>query len=266
MTKRAWDCVLSHWTFASLAMVLWIVAFCPGFAGLAAGAEDPAASTPAASTPAAEATDNHSKTEKSDVAGHGGDAKHSTGHTAGGHDDHAHPGHKGMGQAQAVDWRSDLAIYSFVVFLLLMAVLTKFAWGPISQALDQREESIADNIASAQRAAAEAKSMLGEYEAKLANAADQVRAMLEEARRDAETTKGEIINEAKVAAQQEHDRALRDIRTATDGAMKQLAEKSADLATELAGKMLRAQMNKADHSRLVQESLAQFVAGSASNN
>jgi F-type H+-transporting ATPase subunit b len=183
-----------------------------------------------------------------------------------GHGDHAHPGHKGMGPAEAVDWRSDLAIYSFVVFLLLMAVLTKFAWGPISAALDQREAGIADNIASAQRAADDAKLMLAEYERKLASAADQVRAMLEEARRDAESTKAEIVNEAKVAAQQEQDRAVREVRTAAESAMQELATKSADLATDLAGKILRAQLSKADHARLVQETVANFIASEPSKN
>jgi F-type H+-transporting ATPase subunit b len=187
---------------------------------------------------------------------------HETSTAADAHDDH-HAHLKGVhpeGKVSPERWRSDLAIYSFVVFLLLMAILTKFAWGPIGKALDEREAGIASNIAKAQGAADEAKAMLANYEKKLAGAADEVRAMLEEARRDAETTKTQILAEAKVAAQQESDRAIREVQTARDGALKELAEKSADLATDLAGKMLRAQMSKADHSRLVQETVSQFVS------
>jgi F-type H+-transporting ATPase subunit b len=200
------------------------------------------------------------KSEHSEKADH--DAKAGTHTAADAHDHHgAHgEGFHPVGASSPAQWRSDLAIYSFVVFILLMAILTKFAWGPISAALDQREAGIASNIAKAQGAADEAKAMLANYEKKLAGAADEVRAMLEEARRDAESTKTQILAEAKAAAQQESDRAIREVQTARDGALKELAEKSADLATDLAGKMLRAQMSKADHSRLVQETVSQFVS------
>ena len=140
----------------------------------------------------------------------------------------------------AVD--ADLAVWTFVVFLVLFGVLWKFAWGPIAEALDRREHHIAENIAASQRAQEDAKNMLAEYERKLAGAADQVRQMLEEARKDAEGVKQQIVAEAKTAAQQEHQRAMRDIRTATDAAVKELSQRSADLAIELAGKMISAKL------------------------
>src|SRR5262245_29807260 len=77
---------------------------------------------------------------------------------------------------------TDLAVWTFVVFFVLLAVLAKFAWGPITEALDKRERHIAENIAAAQRAQDDARNMLAGYERKLAGAADEVRAMLEEAR------------------------------------------------------------------------------------
>jgi len=179
---------------------------------------------------------------------------------------HSTPGHKGMAaKAEVADWKSDLAIYSFVVFVILMTILTKFAWKPISEALDKREATVADNIAKAQRAADEAKVMLAQYQQQLAGAADQVRGMLEEARRDAESTKAEIIDEAKKAAGAEHDRAVRDIKTATDAALSQLAEKSADLAVDLAGKMLQAKLTKADHQQLVADGVKKFLAEPSKN-
>lgn len=181
----------------------------------------------------------------------------------GGHADA--PGMKGATAAQVADWKTDLAVYSFVVFIILMAILTKFAWKPISEALDKREASVADNIAKAQRAADEAKVMLAQYQQQLAGAADQVRTMLDEARKDAETTKASIIDEAKKSAEAEHDRAMRDIKAATDGALSQLAEKSADLAVDLAGKMLQAKLTKADHQQLVAEGVKKFLAEPSKN-
>jgi F-type H+-transporting ATPase subunit b len=179
---------------------------------------------------------------------------------------HTVPGMNGMPEhSKPADWRNDLAIYSLVVFLLLMTILTKFAWKPISEALDKRERDVADNIAKAQRAADEAKVMLAQYQAQLASAADQVRGMLDEARRDAESTKVSIIEEAKKSAEAEHDRALRDIKAATDGALHQLAEKSADLAVDLAGKMLQAKLTKSDHQQLVADGVKKFLAEPSKN-
>lgn len=176
------------------------------------------------------------------------------------------PGMKDMPvNSKPADWRSDLAIYSFVVFIILMTILTKFAWKPISDALDKREQTVASNIAKAQGAADEAKVMLAQYQQQLAGAADQVRAMLDEARRDAETTKTAIIDEAKKSAEAEHDRAVRDIKTATDSALSQLAEKSADLAVDLAGKVLQAKLTKADHQQLVADGVKKFLAEPSKN-
>lgn len=161
---------------------------------------------------------------------------------------------------------ADLAFWTFAVFLVLFAVLAKFAWGPIAAALEKREHAISENIEAAKRTHEEARSLLSEYERKLAGAADQVREMLEEARRDADHTKQDIVNEAKTAAKAEHDRALRDIRTAADAAVKDLSQRSTDLAIELAGKFISAKLTPEERSRLVQDSLSKFAAASPSQN
>ncbi len=90
--------------------------------------------------------------------------------------------------------------------------------------------------------------------------------MLDEARHDAESTKQEIVAEAKSAAQAEHQRAMRDIRTATDAAVEELSQRSADLAVELAGKIISAKLTPEERSRLVQDSLTKFAAAAPSRN
>jgi len=153
-----------------------------------------------------------------------------------------------------------------IVFLVLLAILGKFAWGPIVAGLEKREQRIAESIAAAERAHEEAKLLLAEYDRKLAGAAEQVRLMLEEARKDAEQTKLEIIAEAKEAAKLEFDRGRRELQRATDQALKELSERATNLAVELAGKIVRAQLNQQDHARLVQEAMAEFVSSGPSVN
>ncbi len=159
----------------------------------------------------------------------------------------------------------DLAIWTAVIFVLLLLVLGKFAWPPIMQALDEREKGIADNIAAAEAKHVEAKELLTQYEARLASAAEEVRELLDEARRDAEHTKTQIVNEARQAAQAEHDRSMRDVQQATDVAMKQLAEKSASLAIELAGKVVGDELTQTHQDRLVREALGKLAASPSEN-
>lgn len=176
----------------------------------------------------------------------------------GAHGGHAmHLGEEGVSNSPA-EFKSDLAIFSFVVFLLLLGILSKFAWGPISRGLEQREHHIAGQIAAAERANQEAKAMLAEYERKLAAAADEVRAILDEARRDASHTQQEILAQAKADAVTEMDRAKREVQTAKDQALRELAETSANLAVELAGKIIRTRLDPHQHAELVGEALARF--------
>jgi F-type H+-transporting ATPase subunit b len=203
------------------------------------------------------------------------DAGSAVGQTPPAEKEHADPAHKDGGNGahngdhampNPLGFDPDLAIWTVIIFVVLFLVLKKFAWKPIAHALEQRERAIESNIAKAENAASEARAMLSEYEKKLAGASDEVRAMLEEARRDAEQTKQEIVAEARVAARQEQDRALRDIGTAKDQALKELAERSADLAVELTGKLIRNKLTPEDHSGLVQEALNKFVAVPPSRN
>jgi F-type H+-transporting ATPase subunit b len=144
--------------------------------------------------------------------------------------------------------------------------LWKFAWGPIVAALERREEMVANHIREAERNHEEAKLLLAEYERKLSDAANEVRELMEEARRDAEHTKQEILAEAKTAAEAEKARALRDIDLAADSAIESLRGRSVELAVELAGKIVQAQLSKDDHARLITEAMSKFPAAAAQTN
>jgi len=149
-----------------------------------------------------------------------------------------------------------IAVWSFAVFLGLLGVLTKFAWKPIMQGLEKREEGIARQIAETKAANEEAKRMLASYERRLAEASEEVRGMLDEARRDAESTKQSIVAEARKAAEDERNRATHEIRLAKDDALSQIAAKAGHLAVEVAGKFLRDKLGAEDQARLVRDSVA----------
>ena len=153
-------------------------------------------------------------------------------------------------------FQTDLALWTLAVFSLLLFLLTRFAWKPIMEGLAKREQGIADTIAATRAANEEAKQMLASYERRLAEAADEVRGMLEEARRDSEATRQAIVAEARKAADDEQARAKREIGLATDDALSRIAERAGELAVDVAGKFLRDKLSTDDHARLVRDSVA----------
>lgn len=181
-------------------------------------------------------------------------------------DTHGSEGGEGAGSFNPLAWQTDLAIWTAAVFLFLLVVLWLFAWGPIADGLQRRENRIAEDIASAERSNQEARQLLADYQQRLANAEEEVRRMIDSARRDAERVGQQVVEKARAAAEAEHQRALADIETATAGAMKELAERSATLAVELAGKIVGSRLDPSSHSRLIEQAVAGFARGNSGKN
>lgn len=162
----------------------------------------------------------------------------------------------------SLEWiQQDLAVWTGVVFLLLLVILTKFAWKPIVEGLDKRERNLANQIDQAEAANQKAKDLLADYERKLVEAQEQVRGIMDQGRRDAEQAGRELIEKAKEEAKAEYQRGLAQIDAATSAAIKELGDQSAALAVDLAGKIVRSKLDPADHARLIEQAVAGFVQG-----
>lgn len=198
-------------------------------------------------------SDGHGDDGHAEAAGHGDDG-HGGGH---GHDEsnlvhaNASPNLKNI-----LGFEPDLAVFSFIVFALLVLTLWKFAFGPIIKGLNAREENIQKQIQTAQEAAGKAETMLAEYESKLANAANEANEIVAEGRRDAETTRDRIVAEAEDAAQREKERALNEIEIAKNAALQAVAEQATDMAVGLAGDIIGSELDRDDHEQLIQQALS----------
>jgi len=149
-------------------------------------------------------------------------------------------------------------IWTVLIFFTVVVVLGKFAWGPMLKALQNRENFIRDSLTSAQRDQKEAKERLNEYEQKLENAKEDVTAMIETGRSDGEQLKRQIEGEARTNAEQMIERARREMTTARDEALKELYDRSSQLAIGMAGNVLKRQLTPEDHQKLVEETLAEM--------
>jgi F-type H+-transporting ATPase subunit b len=164
-----------------------------------------------------------------------------------------------------ITFKLDLSVWTAVVFLVVLAILSKYAWGPIADGLQKRENDIAGQIAEAQQRNEEARHILADYEKKLAAARDEVRVLIDDGRRDSEKVGQQVLEKAREESAIERQRAVQQIETATAAALKELAERSATLAVELAGKIVGAHLQAADHSRLIEQSLAEFARSNKIN-
>ncbi|MBC8873786.1 MAG: F0F1 ATP synthase subunit B [Planctomycetes bacterium] len=159
---------------------------------------------------------------------------------------------------RAEEWRYDMALCTFAVFVLLLTLLTVFAWKPIMAALEKREQGIVARIEDAERGAQEAAEKLKQYEAKLAEAADEAAAIVAKGRRDADAIADRIRDEAHQDAVKERERAIADIGAAKNAALSEITAQSADLAVLLAGRIVRREISADEHATLISDALKQF--------
>lgn len=164
---------------------------------------------------------------------------------------HAEPG-------APMDFVGDLAIWSLVTFVVYLIVLKKAAWGPLIQGLDQRESKMKQQIADAESARVKAEAMLAEHAKKLEAVQDEVKAILAEARRDAEYTKQDIVAAANKEAEATRKRAVEDIEHARDVAMKELFDFVSGKVILASEQVLGRALSNDDQNRLVQEALNQI--------
>jgi F-type H+-transporting ATPase subunit b len=150
------------------------------------------------------------------------------------------------------------AVWTLVIFLTVVVVLGKFAWGPILKGLQARESYILESLEKAKREREQAEARLKEYEDRLAQARTEATAIVDEGRRDAEVLKNKILEEARREAEQERERTKREIRIATDTATKELYALSARLATDMAGRIIRKELTPQDHERLIADSIQEL--------
>lgn len=149
------------------------------------------------------------------------------------------------------------AIWTLGIFLIVVLVLGKFAWGPILALLQQREEFIHKSLADAKRDREEAETRLREYTASIQGARAEAAAIVEEARRDAERLRQDLRQRAKTEAETMIQNAERQIQLETARAVQQIRGEAVDLSVQIASKIIQRNLSKEDNERLIQDTLKQ---------
>jgi len=151
-----------------------------------------------------------------------------------------------------------VAIWTLVVFVIVLVLLGKFLWGPILNGLQSRESFIVKSLKEADEANKQAKAQLAQYTQQLEAARSEATSIVEEGRRDAEVQKRTIKEEARKEADAMIERAKREIGIARDTAVSDLYNLGSKLATDVAGKIINRELKPEDHESLIRESIAEL--------
>ncbi|AMX00904.1 F0F1 ATP synthase subunit B [Rummeliibacillus stabekisii] len=157
----------------------------------------------------------------------------------------AHPG---------VNWGDILA--TLVVFIVLMLLLKKFAWGPLMGIMQQREEQVAGDLEAAEKSRQETKQLLEEQRSLLKEARVEAQAIVENAKKQADLQKEEIVSAARNEAVRLQESAKRDIETEKGKAIAALREEVVSLSVLAASKVLNKEVSEEDNRSLIEETIA----------
>ena len=147
------------------------------------------------------------------------------------------------------------AVWTVIIFLVLLAVLYPTAWKSVLKGLKDREQRIRNDIAEAEASRAKAEATLREYNTQLAAAETRVREMLNSATKDGERIATEIRMRAQKDAEEAKTRATKEIESAKTQALAEIYQTAAELSTSIAEKILRRNINAEDQKDLVKRSL-----------
>jgi F-type H+-transporting ATPase subunit b len=148
-------------------------------------------------------------------------------------------------------------IAQIVNVLLLLFLLSRFAFKPITAMLDQRAERIRDSLEAADRARQEAAQSQANIQAQIDTARREGQAIIEHASRAAEQLRQEMVEVARKEAEALLVRAQADFALERERAMAELRRQFADLTITAAGRVINQSLDASAHQRLIEEVLEQ---------
>jgi F-type H+-transporting ATPase subunit b len=156
------------------------------------------------------------------------------------------------------DINPGLMVWTVITFVVLVIVLSKYAWKPLLKSLQDREDMIRQALDQAEKARTEAAELLKQNERNLAKAEEEYQKIIREGKSFAEKLKDEVVARAHQQAQREIQHAKEEIQRDVDAAKQQLRSEVADLAVLAAGKILDETLDAQKHKKIVDGFLDQL--------
>lgn len=155
-----------------------------------------------------------------------------------------------------IEW--PVVIAQSISFLVLLVILWKFLYRPLESIMRQRQEQIANHLTSAEAQQMQAESLRKEYEAHLSNIADEARAKLDVALKDADAARQRLLEAAQAEIRELHQRHQAQLALDREQLKRELRGEMSDIAVMAATKALRSQLTPQLQSAVIDQVISEL--------
>ena len=148
-----------------------------------------------------------------------------------------------------------LFVWTIITFLILLGVLTRFAWKPLLKALETRENEISQSLEDAKKAKQELERLSLEGDEIIAKARSEAQGIVSEGKKAAEQLTATTLNKAKEEAMANLSAAKEQIKIERDKAIIEIKGEVVTLSLSIAEKLVKKNLSKEDNKSLIDESL-----------
>ncbi|MBV9879528.1 MAG: F0F1 ATP synthase subunit B [Gemmatirosa sp.] len=166
------------------------------------------------------------------------------------------------GPVNLLEPRAGLMVWTLVIFVILLVILSKFAFKPLVAAVEARERSLEEAIEGAKRDRDEAARLLAEQRTQLEGARGEAQRYIAEGRAASEKMKADLLEQTRQQQQELLERARREIDAERERAIADLRREAVDLALAGASKVVERNLDDAGNRQLVENFLATLSATS----
>ena len=157
--------------------------------------------------------------------------------------------------AGLLDVNGGLMFWTLLIFIVLMFILSKYAFGPITAAVEARERALEEAILAAKRDREEASAMLEQQRLQIEAARTEAQRFITEGRASGEKIRADMLAETQQQQQDMLDRARREIGAERDRAIQQLRAEAVDLAIAGASRVIEKNLDETSNRQLVEKFL-----------
>ena len=167
------------------------------------------------------------------------------------------------GKVNLLDPKYGLMFWTLIIFLILFVVLSRFAFQPLTAAVEAREKALEEAIQGAKRDREAAAALLAEQQRQLDASRGEAQKFIADARATAEKMRGELLEQTRTQQHEMLDRARREIETEKVKAVAELRREAVDLALAAASKVVEQNLDQQGNRALVERFLATVGSSSA---
>jgi F-type H+-transporting ATPase subunit b len=159
-----------------------------------------------------------------------------------------------------------LMVWTLVIFVILVFILSRYAFGPITAAVEAREKALEDAIEAAKRDREEAAKLLSEHRTAMDASRSEAQKIIADARVASERVGAELIEKAHAEQTSMLARARQEIENEKAKAIAELRREAVDLAIAGAGKVIEKNLDQASNRQLVESFLASVTTNAVATS